>query len=128
MRGLITKTYSIIPVAKPRMTRRDKWLAPPRPSVAKYWAFKDQVREANIILPQSGTHVIFYIPMPKSWSKKKKSRFNGKPHQNTPDWDNLGKALSDAIYDQDCTIWDIRISKRWADKGFIEIITDEDFK
>ncbi len=120
--------YAITPVAKPRMTRRDKWLTPPRPCVAKYWAFKDQVKAAKVVLPVACAHVIFHLAIPKSCSKKKRAELIGLPHRQTPDFDNLIKALCDAIYAQDSIIWDIRISKRWAGKGFIEIITKDDFK
>lgn len=122
----MVKIYPITPVAKCRMTRRDKWLDPPRPGVAKYRAFKDQVRAAGVKLPYFGAHVTFYIPMPRSWSKKKKKEVIGRPHVIRPDFDNLIKALSDAVYDEDCMIWDVRITKRWADEGAIEIFTEEE--
>ncbi len=111
--------YPIIPVAKPRMTRRDKRL-PKRPCVARYHAFKDRVRLNKVKLPTCGAHVIFYLPIPKSRQKTVKA---GNPHECRPDWDNLAKALCDAVYGEDSVIWDIRITKRWADEGAIEIIT-----
>ena len=36
----------IVPVAKPRSTRRDKWLSPPRPCIQKYRKFADDLRLA----------------------------------------------------------------------------------
>jgi len=33
-----------------------------------------------------------YLPMPKSWSKKKKSAMAGRPHRQKPDRDNIDKA------------------------------------
>ncbi|MGL5040059.1 MAG: RusA family crossover junction endodeoxyribonuclease, partial [Aeromonas sp.] len=35
--------------------------------------------------------------------------------------DNLEKALLDAIYANDCQIWDGRATKRWGVEGRIEI-------
>ena len=45
----------------------------------------------------------------------------GKPHQQKPDFDNLIKALSDAIHKEDSGIWDCRVTKVWAEEGAIEI-------
>ncbi len=85
------KEYAITPVPKPRMTQRDKWKK--RPVVLRYHAFKDEVRAAGVELEESGQHIIFVLPMPKSWSKKKQREMVGKPHQQKPDKDNLEKAL-----------------------------------
>jgi Holliday junction resolvase RusA-like endonuclease len=119
------KEYPIIPVPKPRMTmgdrrRKNKILRPP---VKRYWDFCDQCKLEKVELPYFGAHVTFILPMPESWSEKKKKQFNGKPHQlkRKNDWDNLGKALSDAIYGEDSMIWDIHITKRWGKEGKIII-------
>ena len=45
----------------------------------------------------------------------------GQPHQQKPDADNLLKALQDAIFDDDCAIWNIQVTKLWSDKGSIEV-------
>jgi len=111
--------YKIKPVSKPRMTRSDKWKK--RDCVVRYWEFKDEVKKNNIILKKSNSHIIFTIPMPKSWSEKKKKENNQKPHEARPDVDNLCKAIMDAVLDEDCKIWDIRITKLWGYDGFIEI-------
>jgi len=111
--------YDIKPVPKPRMTQRDKWAK--RPAVMRYRAFKDECRAHKVKLSEGGNHVIFYIEMPKSWSFKKKDEMNGTPHQQRPDVDNLLKALMDAVYGEDCTIHDIRVSKKWYPLPFIEI-------
>ena len=115
----MSKVYNITPVAKPRMTQSDRWKK--RPCVMKYWAFKDLVRLAGIKLQDGGSHIIFYIPMPKSWSEKKKAQMDGKPHTLKIDVDNLLKALFDAISREDKIYWDIRITKRWSYDGKIEI-------
>lgn len=99
------------------MTQRDRWHK--RPATEKYWQFKKEVQDANIYVPYGGYHVIFIIPMPKTWSKKKKTEMNGKPHQQKPDKDNLEKALLDAIYDDDSKVWDGRATKLWGETGKI---------
>lgn len=113
--------YKITPIAKPRMTGRDKWLKPPRPSVKRYWDFCLQCKLERVVLPCFGAHVTFILPMPKSWSKKKKIRHDGKPHMNIPDLDNITKALGDAIYKEDSSIYDIHVTKLWGYEGKIII-------
>ena len=112
--------YGIPPVAKPRMTRSDKWKK--RKVTDKYWTFCDMVKAFHVEF-KAGDHAIFHIEMPESWSKKKKAEMVGTPHLQVPDTDNLVKALADAIYENDSHIWDYRATKRWSEIGCIEIIT-----
>jgi Holliday junction resolvase RusA-like endonuclease len=110
--------YNIIPVAKPRMTRSDKWKQ--RPCVMKYRAYKDEVKSKIIHL--ADTHrVTFILPMPKSWSNRKKSEMAGRPHKSRPDLDNLLKGLWDALLIDDAHIWDCRATKQWGHEGSIHI-------
>lgn len=115
--GALVK-YPIVPVPKPRMTRRDKWAK--RPCVLRYRAFKDQVKARRVELPQP-CRVVFWIAMPRSWSEAEKRAHEGQPHQQTPDLDNLVKALGDAVLTDDRKLWSIRAEKRWARVGAIEI-------
>ena len=111
--------YPITPVTKPRQTRSDKWKQ--RLAVMRYRAFADECRMRKVKLPECGTWIIFHIPMPASWSKKKRAEMDGQPHQQTPDKDNLEKALLDSIYKNDSVVWDSRVTKLWAQSGAIEI-------
>jgi Holliday junction resolvase RusA-like endonuclease len=115
----------IVPVPKPRMTQRDKWLDPPRPCAGRYFAFCEELRLKCPRLPESwatGIVVIdFYLPMPASWSKAKVAKHRGMPHQQKPDVDNLVKAFLDSVYDEDCHVYDEHGRKFWSDKGYIEI-------
>ena len=109
-------SIAVTQVAKPRMTQRDKWQQ--RPCVLKYRAYCDEVR----LMVKSGppqVSVSFHMPMPKSWSKKKKERMDGTPHLNRPDLDNLVKAWCDALYPEDSVIWSIHATKFWSYKGSI---------
>jgi len=105
----------INPVAKPRQTQRDKWAK--RPCVMRYRAFADQLRASGLTLPECGYHLIFVLPMPPSWTDKKRVKMNGKPHQQVPDKDNLEKAVLDALFENDCRVWDGRVSKFWGVRG-----------
>lgn len=112
--------YEITPCTKPRQTRSDKWKQ--RPCVMKYRAFADECRAKGVKIEQSGQKITFLIPMPKSWSKKKREAMFLKPHQQTPDVDNLLKALLDATHKQDCAVWSVWAEKRWFSVGSIIIV------
>lgn len=116
-----TTTYNITPLGKPRMTQRDKWAS--RPAVLRYRVFCDECRLAEIMLGEFGASVTFVLPMPKSWSAKKRQAMDGKPHQQKPDIDNLLKALLDALFDDDSRIWNISATKIWGQAGHI-IVTN----
>ena len=114
--------YDITPVAKPRMTQRDKWKK--RPSVEAYHEYCDKVRRLGLIFPLSGAAVTFIMPMPPSWPEKKKLNLVGKAHQLKPDVDNLLKGLMDAVFEEDCQVWNLAgLTKLWGRDGRIIIQT-----
>lgn len=115
--------YDIVPVPKPRQTRRDRWKK--RPAVMRYRTFKDEVRLRKVSVPESNGRITFVMPMPKSWPEKKKQAMDGKPHQVKPDKDNLEKALLDALFLDDAHIWDGRTTKVWGRAGKIIITREE---
>lgn len=110
--------YEITPVAKPRMTQRDRWKQ--RPCIVRYRTFCDQCRAARIVIGPE-VKVVFWIPMPKSWSKKKKAATDRKPHRQKPDIDNLIKGLLDAVLVDDSGVHTVVARKRWATKGGISV-------
>ena len=120
------------PVPKPRMTRRDKWLDPPRTVVARYRKFKTDIMEAALLAGyRPGIHDIltmqldFVMRIPESWSKKKKGRMRGEYHRQTPDLDNMIKGIADSLTDNDSGIYRIDAVKRWAVLGpFTRIIIE----
>jgi Holliday junction resolvase RusA-like endonuclease len=111
---------AITPVSKPRMTQSDKWQR--RVCTTRYWAFKDQLKAlwGEGDLP-AAISIKFYIPMPASWSEKKKNLMEGKPHQAKPDIDNLVKSIFDCLAKSDAYIWRVEACKYWAREGSIEI-------
>ena len=113
------REYDICPVPKPRQTQSDVWKK--RPCVMRYRAFADKCRASGIEIPESGAHVTFVLPMPRSWSEKKKKAMDRQPHQQQKDVDNMCKSLLDALYKNDSHIYDIRISKFWGRTGKIII-------
>jgi Holliday junction resolvase RusA-like endonuclease len=116
-------TINVAPCSKPRMTRADKWKK--RPSVLKFFAFRDAVKQSSVHnIALESFDIEFYIQMPKSWSKKKKAKMNGEPHQQRPDLDNYIKAWCDSVFEEDSVVWRFKASKRWTDKpGHIKLST-----
>ena len=116
---------NIPPCPKPRMTRADKWKK--RQSVVKFFAFRDAVRQYkdSDVVKRSMYHtpnlefesfdIEFHVPMPKSWSNKKKIEMKGKPHQQRPDLDNYLKAWKDSVYEEDAVVWRVKATKLWTD-------------
>ena len=110
---------NIPPCPKPRMTKADRWRK--RQSVLKFFAFRDAVRQwpretmHNKILEMESFEIVFHVPMPKSWSKKKKGYMNGSAHQQRPDLDNYLKAWKDSVYEEDAIVWRVKASKLWTD-------------
>ena len=117
-------------VPKPRMTRSDKWNH--REVVDHYWAFKDELTLlANKHQFKMGKilDLQFCLPMPKSWSKKKRSEMNCMPHEAKPDLDNLIKSVLDCLLpDGDSQVHKFTgVEKIWvnSDIGCITIINKD---
>lgn len=86
-----------------------------------YRAFADELRSQVRGTLEPKLKVTFFVPMPQSWSKKKKGEMLGKPHQVRPDVDNFLKALLDALCEEDSYVYDVHAIKLWAETGAIEI-------
>lgn len=113
------RRYPITPCPAPRQTKSDAWKT--RPCVLRYRAFKYECARLGVTF-DNGESVTFIIPMPDSYSEKKKARLNGQPHTITPDTDNLFKALLDSIFKNDAHIWHIGgLKKIWGYSGEIII-------
>lgn len=109
--------------------RANKWLLKRR-RMLRYFNYKLAIQTIakleRFIMPKTEAWVKFYIPMPQSWSKKKKLAMCFTPHESTPDTDNLMKAFKDALMIQDKDISDSRESKFWYDgTGHIEVTLGE---
>lgn len=104
------------PMGKPRMTNRDRWAK--RPAVQRYWAWK---ANAKACAPEGMTDAPLivswtaYLPIPKSWSKKKQEAHGGTMHRSKPDRDNIDKGVLDALFESDACVAAGTIVKRWDD-------------
>jgi len=105
------------PMGKPRMTRRDVWKK--RPVVLRYREYCDNIRAAAGKVPTSVYSVIVfaYLPMPESWSNKKREAMTGNLMQQKPDWDNIGKAVCDALFEEDSVVSGGFTWKFWCKPG-----------
>lgn len=94
----------------------------------KYWDFKKALKAefekcGLDKYPTDNVWFKFYIPMPKSWSQKKKNALCFEKHESRPDNSNCHKSIEDACCSEDKRNWDYRVSKFWYDgPGHIEII------
>ncbi len=116
----------ITPVGAPRMTQRDRWTdvakGKGRPAVLRYFQYKDELRIAlpDYELPDR-LDITFLLPMPKSWSKRKRAENAGSPHDQKPDIDNLIKAWLDTFSRDDKYAYAVTAEKYWAEQGSIEL-------
>lgn len=80
-------------------------------------------KENNFQMLPQGCSIRFYVPVPRTWSKKKKAVMHFKLHQTKPDIDNLCKAFFDSLLTQDMGIAHYEAAKFWVDlpTGWIEI-------
>ena len=70
-------------------------------------------------------YAVFYMPIPKSYSVKRKLTLDGKPHIVKSDLDNLIKMILDRaegiLFDNDKRIYLIRAEKYYSDEPRIEL-------
>lgn len=123
----------VLPMGAVRMTKSDTWKTDPnhpnilkrqRDVVRRYFEYKNKVTSScnNVGYSMGETlNVVFYLPMPKSWSEKKKRNLQFTPHKSKPDLDNLIKALMDSLKKQDSDVYQITAEKRYDYEGSIVI-------
>ena len=79
--------------------------------------------------PPVEVSIVAWLPMPKSWSKKKQREHALRLHTQKPDVDNVGKAVLDALKEHwadDCQVAMFTVQKRWVyGTGLTEIRVSE---
>lgn len=126
-----------IPASRPRISKFRTYYNEP------YKSYKELLKEKIIdCIPKVSfplyeqykplkIQIIFYMPIPKSISKKKKMLLNGSQHTKKPDLDNLLKAvldgMNDIVYYDDAQVFNIFASKFYSDspRTVIEISSCE---
>jgi Holliday junction resolvase RusA-like endonuclease len=83
-----------------------------------------EAKKKGFTIPAAGLSITFFLPMPKTWPKKKKRLHHGLLCQSRPDVDNLLKSFADGLLVEDKFIASISVTKRWADfeTGWIECV------
>lgn len=118
--------FDVVPVPAPRMNQADRWKK--RPCVIRYFEYRDQVRaiaeEQGFTLPGQ-FYLWFQLPMPKSWSQRKKRMMFGEPCLSKPDTDNLAKGFFDC-FGEDKHVWSVQLTKTWHDAGRIVVTAPYD--
>lgn len=126
-----TYTFDVMPMGKPSFQKSDKWRTlnnsnpklRQRDIVTKWIDFKkklsNEAKNVGFVMPASGASIQFIIPMPESWSDKKKENMNGNAHQQRPDLDNMLKGFFDSVCEEDSYIWNYYPEKIWGTEGKI---------
>ncbi len=81
-------------------------------------------KQKRFVPAEQGMHVIFHMPVPKSWRNHKKVKMHMMLHDKRPDWDNLAKGFFDSLLVEDNKIADVRVTKKWVNQeiGYIEVM------
>lgn len=84
-----------------------------------------EAKNKRFVIPASGLAITFFLPVPRTWSQKKKNLHHGLLCQSRPDVDNLLKSFCDSLCAEDKYIANISITKRWVDfpSGWMECTT-----
>lgn len=78
----------------------------------------------------------FHMPIPSSWTKRKKKGISHKPHSSRPDIDNLLKFVNDTLnkilWEDDALIYEIHARKFYSEEPktriYVEPYVDEPLK
>ncbi len=110
------RRYPITPRPYARRTHQGRF----SPNAKKYHLWMNQLAILQFWLPNEA-YVTLEMPMFPSWSKKKTAELDGQPHGQTPDLDNLVKAICDVARREsgDHDIHTICARKIWAKEGGI---------
>ena len=120
--GNNTQSFRAIvdPMGAPRQTRRDAWR--PSKAVLRYRKFKDELRAVCGKPPVPvRLELEFDVPMPRSWSRRKRQLMQGTPHRSRPDVDNMAKAVMDALWTEDGAVAELAARKRWSATGEVRV-------
>jgi Holliday junction resolvase RusA-like endonuclease len=139
----VTLVIPGLPIGKPRQTKRDVWLNPPRPPVQKYRDWCDKVRESikeqEVVIPPAASiqHINWtaYFPpcerVQDGRTKSGKIRYRkttlaekgtmlGELYRRKPDIDNIAKCW-DCLFDEDEAIAFCTLRKEYSQTPRTEV-------
>lgn len=124
----------IEPMGAVRMTGRGKYV---KDNAKRYLEYKKVIyfevlqqlkHKYNPIDAAIGVNIVFKMPIPSSWSEKKKQEHMDKLHTKKPDIDNLVKGLFDAVngllWVDDNRVANMMVSKVYSDNPGIEMTVE----
>lgn len=80
---------------RPNYTRQRKYLVG---LIENKKAILEHAKSLNFVFPEDAFAIVVAMPMPKSWTKKKKRAMAYCKHKSKPDSDNIYKNITDAIF------------------------------
>lgn len=118
-----------IPAARPRVCRYGTFNPKAKEQIKTGIEIKAQANIKKITgLPLEdpiSLHVRFYMPIPKSYSKKKKDLLKGQPHIRRPDADNLliflMNSMNGIIFKDDSQVYDLTVTKNYSENPRTEL-------
>lgn len=115
-----------MPSPRPRFRKAGKFVQTYMP--ASYMKHKEYIQKQMpklLIKDPVKLEIYFFIPMAKSWTKKKRTLLLNKPHHIKPDIDNLLKTVMDAannhIWNDDGQVYEIVTKKIFSQEAKIII-------
>jgi Holliday junction resolvase RusA-like endonuclease len=126
----MTITIPGAPVAKPRMSQRDRWKE--RPCVLAYRDFCDRARKAagirgkmRLVDPIIVT-VTAYFGFPRSINLSRQRELRNSPHTGRVDADNVLKSINDALFENDHLVCRATVEKLWDDGQGPRVVVEID--
>jgi len=129
-------TFDYKPESKqrPRFGAKGKVYNPQRKKSLGYkWDAAKQMRSQSSERPLESpvcVNMIFHMPMPKTWSHKRKKQQLGKPMTSKPDVDNLMKWILDVLngiaYQDDRYVTSGYFQKMWGYEGKVQVFLQEE--
>lgn len=110
----------IQPMPAPRLTHQGRFTKRAK-EYFKYKNFLWVYCTTNDFQLSEKVRITFYMEIPKSITKKEKTKRLGNPHKQRPDLDNLVKGVWDGLAKEDGYIHYLECSKFWAEEGKIVI-------
>lgn len=111
----------IVPMGAVRTTQKQKFVDE---RAKRYLSYKRDIAlltKQHIKTPSEHpimADITFYMPMPTSWSGKKKERFNGAVHRSKPDIDNMVKGCFDSLnkiaWQDDNQVYEVHARKLYS--------------
>ncbi|MBU8733458.1 RusA family crossover junction endodeoxyribonuclease [Cytobacillus oceanisediminis] len=131
---MIKLNVKVEPMGAVRMTGRGKFIKPNAQRYLHYknhiqWHTKKQLKNRKTLSGAVAVEILFIMPIPGSWSRKKRDAAVGEWHVKKPDTDNLVKGVFDSLnkiaWNDDNQVAKVTACKLYGESPGIEIIIRE---